>query len=100
MSGWIRRKFDAILLMRGIEAYRVYQRHSGYDVLFVEELRDVAIAAGGAGGGYVSVLNADGVPHEPVVDCFCGVGHVDFALEVGFGEDVGEGGCVVHVEAR
>ena len=38
------------------------------------------------------------VLHQPFVDGFCGMGHVDTACEVRFGEDIGEGGSVVHVE--
>ena len=65
--------------------------------MFVEEL--VHVAVGARGGGGVGVLHAHGVLHHPFVDGFCGVGHVNFAGEVGFAEDVGQGGGVVHVEA-
>ena len=46
----------------------------------------------------MGILHADGILHQPLVDGFCGMRHVDFAGEVCFGEDVGEGGGVVHVE--
>ena len=96
MTSRVRREPDAIVGMRGVEADCVDEWQGGEDVLLIEELVNVAVYARGAG---VSILDPDGVLHHPFVDCFCGVSHVDFAGEVGFAEDVGEGGGVIHVEA-
>lgn len=47
----------------------------------------------------MGILHTHGVLHEPFINGFGGVGHIDGCVEGGLGQDVGEGGCVVHVEA-
>lgn len=55
--------------------------------MLVEELVDSATVVCTRSGS-VGILHADGVLHEPFVDGFCRVCHVNAASEVGFGEDV------------
>lgn len=105
MAGGVGGEFYSGDGVRGVEGDCLDEGQGGEDVGFGEELGDVAVGAGGSRGGAgrccgggVRVLHPDRVLHEPFVDCFCRVRHVHAALEVGFGEDVGEGGGVVHVE--
>lgn len=44
------------------------------------------------------ILYAHTVLYKPFVDCFGGMRHEDSAFEIGFGEDVGNGGRMIQVE--
>lgn len=55
--------------------------------MLIKELVDSSAVVGSRCGS-VSVLHTDGVLHEPFVDGLCGMGHVDTASKVCFGEDV------------
>ena len=55
--------------------------------MLIKELVDSSAVVGSRCGS-VSVLHTDGVLHEPFVDGLCGMGLVDTASKVCFGEDV------------
>jgi len=71
----------------GVEGNRLDLRECGEDVMLIEELINSAAVVGSRCSS-VSVLHTDGILHEPFVDGLCGMGHVDTASKVRFGEDV------------
>ena len=55
--------------------------------MLIEELVNSTTVVGSR-GGCMSVLHTDRVLHEPFVDGFRGMGHVDAASKICFGEDI------------
>lgn len=55
--------------------------------MLVEELINAAAIVGTRSSG-MCILHTDRVLHQPFVDSFCRVCHVDAASEVGLGQDV------------
>ena len=71
----------------GVEGNCLNLRQSGENVVLVEELVNSAAVVGSRGGG-MCVLHTNRVLHEPFVDGLCGMGHVDTAGKICFGEDI------------
>lgn len=71
----------------------------GFDLGEGGEVVGFGVERGALIGGGGDILDAHRVLDEPLVDGLCRVGHEDAAAEVCFGEDVGEGGGMVEVEA-
>lgn len=71
----------------------------GFDLGKGGEVVGFRVEGGALVGGGRDVLDAHGVLDKPFVDGLCGMSHEDATAEVGFGEDVGEGGGMVEVKA-
>lgn len=72
----------------------------GFDQRKSSKMIGLSVELGREVGGRGAIADTDRVLDQPLVNCFCGMGHEDTTAEVRLGEDIGKTHCVVEVETR